>query len=283
MAGDAERSQLQQVVDSVARAFDYYHSAGDTLKAVEVAEYPLSVIGGRTAMATLYGRALELVDPDSLTAARLLSSHGAELGRVEGDYSGAQQAFDQALTIARKAKDEPLEVRILAASASVDMHQLQFKDSLEKAFKVIEIAQATDEFPLELSARLDAVRVLTYQGDSESAKQQSTACLELAEKLRDRPRLAVACRADTNLYRLLGEWGRARAMSDRGLVVAPGDVTLLGDRVLLEYELGEWDRGAEFLERLVETLRGALPRAATQYARPEGATGRPRPWWNVWQ
>ncbi len=268
MAGAAERSQLQQVVDSVARAFDYYHSAGDTLKAVEVAEYPLSVIGGRTAMATLYGRALELVDPDSLTAARLLSSQGAELGRVEGDYSGAQQAFDQALTIARKAEDESLEARILAASANVDMHHLQFEESLEKAFKVIKVAQATDDSRLELDARLDAARVLAYQGDSESARRQSTACLELAEKLRDRPRLALVCRAGSTLYRLLGEWDRARAISDRGLAVAPGDVTLLGDRVYLEHELGERELGEAYLERFVETMRGAPTRGGVQYARP---------------
>ena len=269
LAGTAERTQLQQVVDSVGRAFDYYHSAGDTPKAVEVAEYPIPVItGGRTAMATFYVRALELVDPDSLTAARLLSSYSAELGRVEGDYSGAQQAFDQALAIARKAKDESLEARILAASSNVDMHQLQFEESLAKAFKVIEIAQVTDDFRLQLDARLDAVRVLTYQGDSESAKQQSAACLELAEKLRDNPRLALACRADATLYRLLGEWGRARTASDRALAVAPGDVTILADRVLLEYELGEWEQGEGFLERLVETMHAAPPRAGVQHARP---------------
>ena len=53
------------------------------------------------------------------------------------------------------------------------------------------------------------------------------------------------------------EWPRARAISDRGLTVAPQDVILLGDRVLLEYEFGEWERGESYLERFVETMRGA--------------------------
>ena len=269
MAGAAERAELQHAVDMVGRAFDYYHSVGDIFKAVEVAEYPFPVTaGGRTALATLYGRALEMVAPDSLTAARLLSSHGAELGRVEGDYSGAQQTFDRALAIARNAEDEILEARILAASGNVDMHHLHFEESLEKAFRVIEVAQVTDDFRLELDAGLDAVRVLIYQGDSERARRQSTACLELAEKLRERSRLALACRADATLYRLLGEWDRARAISDRGLAVSPGDVTLLADRVLLEYELGKWERGQAFLDRLVETLRGSPERSGIQHARP---------------
>ena len=135
LASAAGRNQWQQAVDSVGRAFDYYHSVGGIPRAVEAAEYSLPVLSGaRTAMATFYGRALELVDHDSITAARLLSSHGAELGRVDGDYLGGQQAFDQALTIARNADDESLEVRILAASGNVDLFRLHLEESLEKAF-----------------------------------------------------------------------------------------------------------------------------------------------------
>jgi len=267
LASAAGRNQWQQAVDSVGRAFDYYHSVGDIPRAVEAAEYSLPVLSGaRTAMATFYGRALELLDHDSITAARLLSSHGAELGRVDGDYLGGQQAFDQALTIARNADDESLEVRILAASGNVDLFHLHLEESLEKAFKVIEVTQATHESRLEMNARLDAARVLTGQGDSEGARRQSTACLELVEKLRDRQRLALACRADSTLCRLLGEWPRARAISDRGLTVAPQDVILLGDRVLLEYEFGEWERGESYLERFVETMRGAPSRARIRFA-----------------
>ena len=50
--------------------------------------------------------------------------------------------------------------------------------------------------------------------------------------------------------------------------MAPGDVTILADRVLLEYELGEWEQGEGFLERLVETMHDAPPRAGVQHARP---------------
>ena len=257
MASVAARHELQQAVDHVSRAFDYYHSSGDTQKAVEVAEYSLPVISGsRTSVATLYRRALELVDHDSIMAARFFSSHGAELGRVEGDYLGAQQAFDHALTIARREQDESLEAQILAASGNVDFFHLHLDESLEKALRVIEVAQAIDDPRLELNARLDAARVLNVQGDSDGARKQSSACLELAEKLRDSVRLALAHRINASLYRLLGETSRARAFSDRGLTMGPRDVTLLGERVLLEFEFGEWEQGESYLERLVETIPG---------------------------
>jgi len=157
---------------------------------------------------------------------------------IEKDAPGAQQAFDQALTIARRNEDELLEARILAAWGNVDLFHNYPDESLEKAFKVIGVAQANADLRLELNARLDAARLLTAQGDSESAKQQSAACLELAEKLRDRLRLTLANRANTTLFRLLGDWPRARDFSDRGLAVAPEDVSLLGERVVLEYDLG---------------------------------------------
>ena len=41
-----------------------------------------------------------------------------------------------------------------------------------------------------------------------------------------------------------------------GLTMGPRDVTLLGERVLLEFEFGEWEQGESYLERLVETIPG---------------------------
>ncbi len=269
MAGAGERAQLQLAVDSVGRAFDFYHSAGETAKALEVAEYPLPVVsGGRSAIAAFYSRALELVEPDSPTAARLLSSHGEELGRIEGDYPGAQQDFGRALAIARKAEDVQLEMRILAASGQVDYFHLRPDECLAKAISVIEFALPTDDPRLELDTRLNAARILTSKGDPEGARQHSTASLELGEKLRNRIRLAMAFRTNGNLCRLLGEWSRAQDISDRGLAVAPGDPLLLVDRASVEYELGEWERGESFLERFVRALAGASPRAQQQLVGP---------------
>jgi len=51
--------------------------------------------------------------------------HGAELGRLENDYDGAQEAFRRALAIARREKNRALEVRTLALSANVNLFHLR--------------------------------------------------------------------------------------------------------------------------------------------------------------
>jgi hypothetical protein len=61
---------------NITRAFDYYAQAGDVPKAVEVANFPLAPGVGRLRVTGLISKALELVPPDSLETAGLLSRYG---------------------------------------------------------------------------------------------------------------------------------------------------------------------------------------------------------------
>jgi len=71
------------------RALGYYAEAGESDRAVAIAEYPFyPMIGQRIGNDQLIARALSLVDPDSPRAGRLLSRYGRLLGLEEGDYQG---------------------------------------------------------------------------------------------------------------------------------------------------------------------------------------------------
>jgi DNA polymerase III delta prime subunit/tetratricopeptide (TPR) repeat protein len=141
-AGTTDKGpRLQETVNTLSRAFDFYAQAGEVDRAVAVAEYPLSTASiGRTGHAQFLLRALQLVPPDSLAAGRLLSNHGAELGRLENDCDGAQEALRRALAIARREKDRALEVRTLALSANVNLFHLRIEEALENARQAIELA-----------------------------------------------------------------------------------------------------------------------------------------------
>jgi DNA-binding CsgD family transcriptional regulator/tetratricopeptide (TPR) repeat protein len=252
-----ERRQLQEGVDILSRAYDYYERVGDVARAVAVAEYPLPVLArGRTGIAQYVVRALKLVPPDSHQAGRLLSTYGAELGRVENDYQGAQEAFTRALAIAQRHGDLALEVRTLAASANVDFFHLRPQGALDKARRIIELAHRIGDDQAAWSAHLDAARALLQMGEGAAAQQHASTALELAEKLRDRLRLAQACRVNTTACCHQGYWRRGRDFSDRGLGEAPQDVSALLPRALLEYETGDFNCGEAYLERLLEV---ALP------------------------
>jgi tetratricopeptide (TPR) repeat protein len=268
-AGTLERHQLQQAVATLQRAFDYYAAAGDVAGALAVAQYPLVIAPlGRTGVAGFIPRALKLVPPDSLAAGRLLCSYGVDLGRVEGDYENAQAAFAQALAIARREGDPALEVRTLAAAANVDYFHLRFQEGLEGSRRAIALAGRLDDQQAAWSAHLDASRILTYTGEVGGAQQHAAAALELAERLRGRSQLALSFWGNARLLRLQGGWQGARQFSDRGLAVAPQDVSLLGDRVLLEYEVGDFGQGEAYLERLLATIPPAAARPGLQYALP---------------
>ncbi len=256
----------------MGRAFDYYAQAGDVVQAVAVAEHPLSGrSGARHEMARYLGQALELARPDSLTAGRLLSSYGAELGRVEADYDGAQAAFARALEIARKEEDTTLEARTQAASSNVDFFHLRPQESLGKSLRAIELAQEIGDPVIESYARRDAARAVEVLGkDVAEMRRHAAATLELAEKVRDRYQLCLAYRVNATLCRRLGEWARAREFSDRGLALGPRDITFLGDRVLLEHEVGGLAQGQLYLDRLLEFVRQAPARAAVVHVIPAG-------------
>ncbi len=264
-----ERRRTQEAVDTISRAFDCYEAIGDVPHAVAVAEYVLPTAPvGRTGVATLIPRALKLVPPDSLAAGRLLSSYGTEVGRVENDYEGAQEAFRRALAIARRERDLALEVRTLAASANVDCFHLRFSETLEKAGQAIELARGLGDLQAAWRSHWDSGYVLRSMGQGGAAQRHLSTALELAEKLHDRYRLTLTYSLNANLCSNLGDWQRARDLGDRGLVVAPQETGILNNRVLLAYEAGEFDRGAALLQRLLEAIPPSAARPGVQYSVP---------------
>jgi DNA-binding CsgD family transcriptional regulator len=264
-----ERAQSEGAVANLQRAFDYYAVAGDVAGALAVAQYPIVALGtGRTGVAGFIPRALKLAPPDSLAAGRLLCSYGGELGRLEGDYENAHAAFAQALAIARREGDLALEVRTLAVAANVDYFHLRSQEGLEQARRAIALAGRLADQAACWSPHVEAARILTFTAEVGGAQQHAAAALELAERLRGRYQLAQSFWMNTMLLRLQGGWQGARQFSDRGLAVSPQDVLLLGERVLLEYEVGDFGQGEAYLERFLASIPPAAARPSSDYALP---------------
>ena len=115
------RNHVHEAVDKLRLAFDYYIEAGDIAHVVAVAESPIpNMAGNRTGMIGLLNGALELVPQDSHEEGRFLSLYAMAMGQQGGDYLASNEAFDRALTIARREQDALLELRTLAAASYVD-------------------------------------------------------------------------------------------------------------------------------------------------------------------
>ena len=61
-----------------------------------------------------------------------------------------------------------------------------------------------------------------------------------------------AIEINENIASIQGDWKTAREWADRGLSIAPGDPNLLGSRALVEYQTGDFEAGAHYLDRLQE-------------------------------
>ena len=250
----------QEKLDNLIRAFDYYVDAGDVPQALVVAQTYFIRDTGIRGLAELLFRALDLAPPDSPTAARLLARYGRHLALAQGDYEGAQEAIERAISIAEREDDPALEMWTLYESMSVESLHLHRQEALKRAPRVIELAQRFGEPVLESNVHWHAFRALAALGDPESARLHADANVRLEERFRSSIRYGTLVSAE--LSRLHGDWEGARSSYDEVLPV--GLAYLL--RALVEYEVGNFSQGEAFLERANEASR------ATE-AEPRGLAG----------
>ena len=211
---------------------------------------------------------MKLASQDSIEAGRLLQFQGEATAHEEGKFDSAQVMYSQAMTIAQRAGDPVLEIRTLASSARLDYGRLNFQGCLEKGLRAVKLAQYVAEPQAEVSARYSAERVLLVNGDLERARPHGTAILALSEKLRDRSWMASALWLNERKSCLEEDWSAARALNDRGLATLYMDPRLLGTRVLLEYQVGEFAEGNLNMERLLEVMSLTQPGPILTYGYP---------------
>ena len=90
----------------------------------------------------------------------------------------------------------------------------------------------------------------------------------LAERLRDRNSLASVyyLSAQASIYE--GDWEAARHYANQGLAGLSMDSLCLATRMQIEFELGEFDQTAVYLERLLDAMRLTPPGPNWEFVLP---------------
>ncbi len=264
------RLRLPEVVASLGRALEYYARVADVTRIVAIAECPFLFIitGYFTGVGQLLARGLNFVQPDSLEAGRLLYRYGLVLAMEEGDYQGARNAFSKALAIAQREGDTTVEMATLVSAAQAELYDRQFQEAREWAMKAIKLAQQTDAPRVEIVARYYIGLSTSFVGDLEEMGRQAAALIPLADKVRDRLWLASTFALNQSFSQSQGNWQTARDFNDQGLAAEPQYVMLISSRALTEYEVGNFELGAEYLERLLERMRQTPPGPSSDYYLP---------------
>lgn len=258
-AATSARWNRQSAWDRLRLAADFFLAHGDVARAVAIVTDPALTPEGTSGMAPVLERMLERVSRDSLEEARLLARLAAASYFETGDYAMARERFQRSLAIAKRHGDEALELRALALKTSVDHFEVRWHDVLAGSQRVIELARKCDDPYAESYARYRAAYALMYSGRVDEAKTEADENLSRAERLQDRGLLEDALYVKATLAQLEGRWSDAREQSDRGLEIASSGAALVHNRVLMEYELGDTDQGARYLDELADASARAGP------------------------
>ena len=175
----AQRHEMQNAVETLTRAFDYYEKAGDVETALQIAEYPVMATTGITGITHLIARALDLAGPDSHRSGRLWGRYIRAAALERGDYGQANDAYLRAVEIARRERDIALEVHASADAGSVDGYYLELTQGLEKCLRAIDLAAHVRRPDLESTALNWAATILLVTG---RPRHYAEACLANAEK-----------------------------------------------------------------------------------------------------
>jgi DNA-binding CsgD family transcriptional regulator/tetratricopeptide (TPR) repeat protein len=258
-AAIAVRWNRQQEWGMLRRAVEFYLRAGNIPHAIAIATDPRITVEGTTGVVAALQQIREVAPVESTEHGWLLARLGAATYFETGDYHAAQTVFAQARAAAAVEGEAGLELRMLAYETSVDHFDLRWPEVLVKSRRARDLAQRVDDLQSETYARYRAAYALMMTGRTDEAVPESEAHLAAAEQLRDRGLLADALYVKSALAQLRGEWGEARAYSDRALAQSAHQLPSLHTRVLLEYETGNHEAGEQFLRRLLAAERRAGP------------------------
>ena len=266
-AATVERHRIHEVIDTLSRALDYFTENKDIDRAVAIAEYPFyPLLGQRTGNSQLIASALALVPPESPEAGRLLSRYGRVMGTEEGEYDTAEQAFNQALEIARKTQNTRLELQTLAEAANVDMLFTRFSESLRKVDQAIPLTRLIEDLPAEALARYTAVLDHLALGNLAGMRRHALPLIKISDRLRDRFWQTLAIRCNEDIAHLTGNWAVACDYSDQGLQLSPDECRNLSTRTMLEFQTGNPVEGRAYLERLLQVAANTPPGPTLEHA-----------------
>jgi DNA-binding CsgD family transcriptional regulator/tetratricopeptide (TPR) repeat protein len=257
-----------QVAEAWARlesAFDFYFAHNDVKRTVDVAEYPLFFVPGLTSVTRMTSQALTKVPPDSLESGRLLARYGMLLNLETGGYQRSQDALEKALGIAQREGDVVLEIQTLTNAADVDWYHTRWEQVIGKCERAIQLARGINRPDLEIWPHYLTATSYWYTTSDRRVSEHVSAALELSEKVRIRGFLAMALTLSASLAQCKGDWDTARESLERSLELSPDFFYPLCRCASLEYELGDYERGEEYLGRLLAVMRKTAPGAVGEY------------------
>ena len=243
-----------EVEDDFTRAFDYYHESGDVEHAVEIAGYPMPLLSFQW-MPNLINRAMKMVTPNTVQEARMIPLTAVETA-FHDSYEEAIPLFERAQEIAQRQNDPVLECRLLKVLSTLEMYFSHAEQVIKISRRLFEIVRILNDLQAECNA-YDAMSLAAMEtGDAKNMREYAEAGLRAAETLRDQSRLRHALVLNQLAVKIVGDWVSARGFSDQHLsLLLPNREVPLKDRILIEYETGNFDTAGKLIEDFMVAVK----------------------------
>jgi tetratricopeptide (TPR) repeat protein len=148
------------------------------------------------------------------------------------------------------------------------MRDLQAELASTKVKRAVDLAKSVHDLPSEVRVEIFATYCSLFLGDPEAARMHAHRRLQAAEQLQNRFRLFMSLHTNLAMCLREGSWQDGRAFAKRGLSLSssPSFTMISIDWAILEYQVGDFDKGAELVERSIDGLRLSKPGAGYRYA-----------------
>jgi tetratricopeptide (TPR) repeat protein len=260
---DAKLGQYEQALSQFIRALDLHRSAGDKRNAA-IDSYSMGTLFGRQGR---YSAALNS-DEEALKTFRGLNERSATLSDILSRYGGAladagrgeeaEKTLDEALSLARELKSQPLIAQALNFQGERAFYRGDFKSAQTLYEQGLQGASHTKERDKVLESKIGLAKVAIREGRSREAISSFKSLAQQADSLGSKY-LSLECSVD--LAEVLvnsKDYSRARQELEAGLGKAEklGLRTLLArDHYLLATALRETGNGTEATGHYREALR----------------------------
>jgi class 3 adenylate cyclase len=243
--GEAQRGALQvgPAWQNLVGALDFYVAARDAPNVATVASLLGTAEFFRPDLAHQLGRALAVVDPDTVDGAIVLTNFAYAMG-FEGNLEESLAAFDQAERVLRSAAAASELVAHLMKRTSVRAFALEY--DMNRLHELSELATSLGRQREAQEAYFYIGSIHLWRGDLDSAAQAFDRLSELAERMGIAFVLANATLLTAGVQVLRGEFETALHTLARRSNRAPVDGRLVWLRSHIEIELS--------LTRAMETV-----------------------------
>ena len=255
---------LDESLDNLEQAFDYFEKNGDTEGMAAIAgHHRLIAFVDRIEkrIANWVERALAVTPDGSPKMAPLLGVHANHAYLSNWNYEQAQSAIDQALEISLKQGDVAAAMAIYDRRWTINFVDQRYSRAYSDGLRILEMADAENDKYFTVVGNLHAGQSAIYLDDGEASWRHREAALRTAEEFRDRSLLREALQTLAFSCYKAGQAERARKLDSRSLRIinsqyrGNAQIIIFAFRAYYEYQAGYFQEGDALYSKLLEIYR----------------------------